>query len=72
MKEDRLSGLALMYIQKHNVFLNSENIVDDFASSGSWPIVPLSQMARGKAAILILISSHDLALVKRRHFYEPF
>ena len=79
MKEDRLSGLALMHIHKHDVSLNSEDIVDDFAASGSkrmeillgWPIVPLSQMAREKVVILTL-SSHDLTLVKRRQFYEPF
>ena len=33
MKEDRLSGL--MHIHKHEVSLNSEDIVDDFAASGS-------------------------------------
>ena len=81
MKEDRLSGLALMRIHKHDVSLNSEDIVDDFAASGNWkqedgaplcwPIVPLSQMAREKVAILTL-SSHDLTLVKWRQFYEPF
>ena len=71
MKEDRL---ALMHIHKHDVSLNSEDIGDDFAASGSrsrelllgWPIVPLSQMTREKVAIYIL------ALVKRRQFYEPF
>ena len=31
----RLSGLALMHIHKHDVSLNSEDIVDDFAASGS-------------------------------------
>ena len=54
MREDRLSGLALMHIHKHDVSLNSQGIVDDFAASVSrrmellfyiWPIVPLSQMA---------------------------
>ena len=35
MKEDRLSGLALMRVHKHDVSLNSEDIVDDFAASGS-------------------------------------
>ena len=35
MKEDRLSGLALMHIHKHDVSLNSEDIVDDFAASVS-------------------------------------
>ena len=35
MKEDRLSGFALMHIHKHDVSLNSEDIVDDFAASGS-------------------------------------
>ena len=47
MKEDGLSGLALMRIHKHDVSLNSQDIVDDFATSGSrrmklllgWPIV---------------------------------
>lgn len=33
MKEDRLSGLALMYIHKHDVALISEDIVNDFAAS---------------------------------------
>ena len=59
--------------------LNSGDIADDFAASGSgrmelllgWPIVPLSQMAREKVAILTLYS-HDLTLIKRRLFYEPF
>ena len=58
--------------------LNSEDIVDDFAASGSrrielflgWPIVPRSQMAREKVAILTL-SSHDFTQVKRRQFCEP-
>ena len=79
MKEDRLSGLALMHIHKHDVSLNSEDIVDDFAASGNRrmelflgrPIVPLSRIAREKVAILTP-SSHDLTLVKRRQFYEPF
>ena len=31
MKEDCLIGLALMHIHKHDVSLNSEDIVDDFA-----------------------------------------
>ena len=31
MKEDRLIGLALMHIHKHDVPLNSEDIVVDFA-----------------------------------------
>ena len=35
MKKDRLNGLALMHIHKHDVSLNSEDIVDDFAASGS-------------------------------------
>ncbi|XP_078368450.1 52 kDa repressor of the inhibitor of the protein kinase-like [Oculina patagonica] len=35
MKEDRLSGLALMHIHKHDVSLNAEDIVDDFAASGN-------------------------------------
>ena len=79
MKEDRLSGFALMHIHKHEVSLNYEDIVDDFAASGSrrmelllgWPIVPLSKMSREKVVVLTL-SSHDLTLVKRRQFYEPF
>ena len=49
MKEDRPSGLALMLMHKHDVPLNSEDIVDDFAGSGSrrmelllgWPIAKL-------------------------------
>ena len=32
MKEDHLSGLALMHIHKHDVSLNSEDIVDDLAA----------------------------------------
>ena len=32
MKEDRLSGLPLMHIHKHDVSLNSEDIVDDLAA----------------------------------------
>ena len=79
MKKDRLSRLAQMHIHKHDVSLNSEDIADDFAASGSrrmeflsgWPIVPLSQMVREKVAILTL-SSHHLTLVKRQQFYEPF
>ena len=60
MKEDRLSGLALMrIIHNHDVSLNSENIVDDFAASGSrrmelllgWPIVQLSQVVRERVSI---------------------
>ena len=35
MKEERLSGLALMHIHKHDMSLNSEDVVDDFAASGS-------------------------------------
>ena len=58
MKEDRLSGLALMHIHKHDMSLDSEDIVDDF-----------SQLATEKIAILTL-SSPDLTLVKRRQFYE--
>ena len=68
-----------MHIHKHDVSLNSKDIVDDFAASGSgrmeillgWPIVSLSQMAREKVAILTL-SSHDLTLVKRRQFLSRF
>ena len=79
MKEHRLSGLALMHIHKHVVSLNSEDVDDDFAASGSkriklllsWPIVPLFQMEREKVAILTL-RSHDLTLIKRRRYYEPF
>ena len=73
------SGLALMHIHTHDVSLNSEEIVDDFAASGGkkmellfdLPIVPLSQMAIEKVAILTL-RSHDLILIKRRQCYEPF
>ena len=37
MKEDRLNGLALMHIHhEHDVSLNSQEIVDDFAASGGW------------------------------------
>ena len=32
MKEDRLSGLALMYIRKHGLSFSAEDIVDDFFS----------------------------------------
>ena len=32
MKEDRLSGLALMHTHKHDVSLNSEDIFDDLAA----------------------------------------
>ena len=32
IKEDRLSGLAQMHIYKHDVSLNSEDIVDDLAA----------------------------------------
>ena len=35
MKEDCLSGLALMHIHKHDVSLNAEDILDDFAACGS-------------------------------------
>ena len=31
-----------------------------------WPIVSLSKVA------VLTLSSHDLTLVKRRQFYEPF
>ena len=47
-----------MHIHKHDVSLDSEDIVDDF-----------SQLATEKIAILTL-SSPDLTLVKRRQFYE--
>ena len=33
MKEDRLSGLALMHIHKHDAAFSAEDIVDDFAAS---------------------------------------
>ena len=76
MKEHRLSGPAL---KKHDVSLNSGDIADDFAASGSrrielllgWPIVPLPQTSREKVAILTLYS-HDLTLIKQRQFYELF
>lgn len=42
MKEDRLSGLALMHIQKHDVTLISEDIVNDFAASENRRIELLS------------------------------
>ena len=35
MKKDRLSGLALMHIHKRDVSLDSKDIADDFAASGS-------------------------------------
>ena len=35
MKENRLSGLALTHIHKHDVSLNAEDILDDFAACGS-------------------------------------
>ena len=35
MKEDRLSGLALVHIHKHDVSFSAEDIVDDFAASGN-------------------------------------
>ena len=35
MKEDRLSGLALMHIHKHGLSFSAEDIVDDFAASGN-------------------------------------
>ena len=35
MKEDRLSGLALMHIHKHDVSFSAEDIVDDFAAFGN-------------------------------------
>lgn len=35
MKEDRLGGLALMHIHKHDVSLNAEDILYDFAAFGS-------------------------------------
>ena len=35
MKEDRLSGLGLMHIHKHDVSFTAEDIVDDFAASGN-------------------------------------
>ena len=35
MKEDRLSGIALMHVHKHDVSLNSKDIVDDFEASES-------------------------------------
>ena len=34
MKEDRLSGLALMHIHRHDVSLNAEDTLDDFATCG--------------------------------------
>ena len=34
MKEDRLSGLALVHIHKGDVSFSAEDIVDDFAASG--------------------------------------
>ena len=66
-----------MRIHKQDVSLNCEEIVDDSAAFRSrmeplsgWPIVPLSQMAREKVAIITL-RTHDLTPVKRRQFYEP-
>ena len=35
MKEDRLSGLALMHIHQHDVSFSAQDIVDDFAASGN-------------------------------------
>ena len=35
MKEDRLSGLALMHIHKYGLSFSAEDIVDDFAASGN-------------------------------------
>ena len=46
MKENRLSGLALMHIHKHNVSLNSEDIVDDFAAPGSRRMEILFRLAK--------------------------
>ena len=40
MKEDHLRVLAVMHIHRHDVFSNSEDIVDDFSASiteaGGW------------------------------------
>ena len=48
MKEDRLSGLALMYIHKHEVndvgcinAITAEDIVDDFAAFGNRRILAI-------------------------------
>ena len=54
MKENRLSGLALIHVYTHDVSLNSEEVVSDFAASRSrkmehllgLPIIPRSQMTR--------------------------
>ena len=35
MKEDRLSGLALVHIHKHDVSFSAEDIADDFAAFGN-------------------------------------
>ena len=35
MKEDRLSGLALLHIHKHDASFSAEDIADDFAASGN-------------------------------------
>ena len=35
MKEDRLIGLALMHIHKHDASFSAEDIADDFAASGN-------------------------------------
>ena len=49
MKEDRLSGLALMHIHKHDVSFNSEDIVDDFAAE--------RLVAEGWSSFLRLVNS---------------
>ena len=72
MKEDRLSRVALMYIHKHDVSLNFEDIVNDFAASGSRRVELIFRLANSSTflnatenvAVLTLCSS-DLTLKRR-------
>ena len=51
MKEDRLSGLALLHIHKHDASFSAEDIADDFAASGNRRnnLVPRAYPFKGKA-----------------------
>ena len=68
MKEERLSGLALMHIHKHDMSLNSEDVVDDFAASGSrgmelFRLVNSSTFSKATEKVAVLtLSSPELTL----------
>ena len=54
MKEDRLSGLALMHIHKHDVSFSAKDIVDDFAASGNRRILAIRIVGERRFFIVVL------------------